>query len=414
MANKKCDCCGLVNPAAADVCKRCGSQLSGKLSIPVASKQPSSVQSAATQEYRAPLINSSFSPAGFIDGHIRRSIRNLVLINAVLAVGIIAVAGLNWRYLYNCLAGPFPTDLATLSATTDPGSLTRYFVTIDGDEVIDTGVREVKQRKEKYSNKVTSETVTAEYVALAIADRFLLVKTGGGHSGKQFTGALERLSSGERSQIIGKIEADEPEVKGAFLPMTLDATGFRGPAYIGLGVALPLLIIAGWQIATALSRTGDPGRHPITRALAGYGVPQVVAAKIDTEVRLGGQITSIGSVLLTPSFLFRSRLFGLDVVSIEEVVWTYKKVTKHYYNFIPTGKTYSVMVVDRRGSTLEIPTMAKEDKTHLIIEAIGRRAPWVLLGYDDELARAWKSNADTVIRAVDQRRKQYEAAAIPG
>ncbi|HEU4387035.1 MAG TPA: DUF6709 family protein [Blastocatellia bacterium] len=380
----------------------------------MANKRSPKTSSPSTRQVDRTAVSGSYSPAGFIDGQLRRSNRNLLLINAAIALAVVAVAAFNWRYLYNCVAGPFPVDVAALSSPNDTASLLRYFVTIEGDGVIDTGAREVEQRKSKYSDNVESETVTAEYVALSLNDRLLLVKTGGGHSGTRFTGALRRLSSAERSQIIGKIEADEPEVRGAFVPLMLDATGFRGPAYVGLAMAMPLLAIAAWNLVRVQARSGDPGRHPITQALARFGIPQVVAAKIDTEVRLGGKITCIGSVTLTPSFLFRSQLFGLDIVSIEEVVWTYKKVTKHYYNFIPTGKTYSVMVVDRRGNTLEIPTLSKEDKTHLIIEEIGRRAPWVLLGYDDELARTWKWNADTVIRAVDQRRKQYEAAAIPG
>jgi hypothetical protein len=188
---------------------------------------------------------------------------------------------------------------------------------------------------------------------------------------------------------------------------------YLNKASIGLVITLPFFAIAIWNLGKAQSRSRNPSRHPITRSLARYGAPQAVAAKIDTEVRLGRNV-SVGAVLITPSFLLATRMLGLDVISIEEVVWVYKKVTRHYTNFIPTGTTYAVMVIDRRASTLEIPVQGNENNTHMIIEEIGRRAPWVLLGYDDELAKTWKSNSDAVIRSVDQRRRQYEAAAIPG
>jgi hypothetical protein len=83
------------------------------------------------------------------------------------------------------------------------------------------------------------------------------------------------------------------------------------------------------------------------------------------------------------------------------VIWAYKKVTKHYTNFIPTGKSYAVVICSRDGRSLEITS--KQKKADGMLEELARRWPWILLGYSDELAAAWKSNRDAVIGVVDAR-----------
>ena len=48
-----------------------------------------------------------------------------------------------------------------------------------------------------------------------------------------------------------------------------------------------------------------------------------------------------------PNWLLHPTQFGLQVVAIKELIWAYKHVTKHYTNFIPTGKTFRLQVADR-------------------------------------------------------------------
>jgi hypothetical protein len=55
---------------------------------------------------------------------------------------------------------------------------------------------------------------------------------------------------------------------------------------------------------------------------------------------------------------------------------------------------------------MEISTNRSEQKTHSILEALATRAPWVLIGYSEELANDWKTDAAGVISAVDQRRNR--------
>jgi hypothetical protein len=317
-----------------------------------------------------------------------------------MAVGLITFGLLNARYLYNMATGPYRIDRQTLEHTRDPGSLNRYYCTLKGDKVIDTGVRYSEDGKE-----------TASYLAVVVDNRLLLAKTEPGHSGDEFTGALVPLPSEERQHIISQIEAEEPEVRGAFLPVMLDAGDFRGPGLIGLVVGLSFLILAGWNLTKVASRGVNPESHPIVTSLARLGEPRSLATRIDDEVAIEGRNKRIGRVILTPSFLLRPRLFGLTVVPCGDVVWIYKKVTKHSVNFIPTHKTYAVMVADKRGKLHEFDLQGKEGNAQALIQELYQRAPWCIAGFSSEIATAWKSNRAEVLRVIDARRTQMQAAA---
>ena len=50
----------------------------------------------------------------------------------------------------------------------------------------------------------------------------------------------------------------------------------------------------------------------------------------------------------------KQHVFGLPLGRILDVRWAYKKVTKHYTNFIPTGKSDAAVAFSRNGIPLEI------------------------------------------------------------
>src|SRR5262245_13191601 len=112
----------------------------------------------------------------FVHTIIRRSNRNL-LIRAV--VGVVLLAGLaafNLRYLYNFFTGPLAIDRQTLLATDDPATLRRYWVTVTGDDVADTGFQRMSR-----NTKTGDERVTGAYMALMLDRHILLVKAQDDH-----------------------------------------------------------------------------------------------------------------------------------------------------------------------------------------------------------------------------------------
>jgi hypothetical protein len=88
-------------------------------------------------------------------------------------------------------------------------------------------------------------------------------------------------------------------------------------------------------------------------------------------------------------------------------VWVYKKVTKHSVNFIPTGKTYSVILVGRHRQRIE--EQMKEQAVNEMLADLATRVPWVLFGFTKDLEKAWQKDPAGVIAAVDTRYQQGKA-----
>jgi hypothetical protein len=55
-------------------------------------------------------------------------------------------------------------------------------------------------------------------------------------------------------------------------------------------------------------------------------------------------VIKLGSYHLTNKFLFRNNFFSIEIYPLSQLNWIYKKVTRHSINFIPTGKTYNIVL----------------------------------------------------------------------
>src|SRR6266850_1237613 len=155
----------------------------------------------------------------FISRQIRRTNRNLLLIGAgiLTVLGLLLTAG--WRDTYNFIFGPFPVQNSQLVAISSPDAPKHYFLKVRGAGSFATGMREV--------DAGNHDKIRAEVVALVVEKRLLLVKTPADNHQLEFTGILTAVPAELLNDLVRKEEAKNPELKGAFLPFMLDATGFR-------------------------------------------------------------------------------------------------------------------------------------------------------------------------------------------
>ncbi len=96
-------------------------------------------------------------------------------------------------------------------------------------------------------------------------------------------------------------------------------------------------------------------------------------------------------------------------MATRDVVWAYPKVTKHYHNGIPTGKTYSAIIRDSKGQSLEIS--GKKDSVPKLLESLQRRMPWVLVGFSKELEALWLKEKPKFFQLMEQRRASLAGAS---
>ncbi len=347
----------------------------------------------------------------YIGRQARRTNRNVLAVNGLLVVLVLA-AGVLWqRYLYNFFFGPFPIDHRTLLTVNSPDDLRGYYVTLSSDRVLRHVAKNIWTRRDG------TKEVSSEFSVAGIQDetnqreRWLVVQVPPGSSGRQFTGPLVPMQQEVVSQIILPLEGKFAPIRGLCIRgYYLDATGFRGPGYLGLAVALPVLGFGLWKVLRVVGRAANPERHPLMLTLARYGPPDEVAASIDREADELSNAPLRGP-LVTRSWLLRPSVFGLQVVPLDDVVWVYRKVTKHSTNGVPTRTTHAAVINRRDGRSLEIG--GTESAAGEVLQRILGSAPWILAGFDNELAGLWASRRDVVLDIVDKRRQQFHEQARP-
>src|SRR5262245_32910593 len=242
--------------------------------------------------------------------------------------------------------------------------------------------------------------------------RALLVRVHPGRRQGPFEGELQPLNQVVREKFLAVLIAQDPRYKGVFFPMLLDATGYRGNCLLGIGTLVVLLILAGWNVRKYLARQGDPSQHPLIASIRRYGDPAELVPRIDHEA--AGSPQTFKSVRLLSTWLLVARFFGCDVLLLGEIAWVYKKVTRHYTYFIPTGKTFSLVIRDSRGRSIETLRGAKESLVNDLISAISQRVPGAVFGYDKELKRIWDKDRAGFLAAVRERSQAAPAASSGG
>jgi hypothetical protein len=337
----------------------------------------------------------------FISRQIRRTNRNLLLFGSVIlaGLGLLLVGG--WRDTYNFLYGPFPIENSDLVSISNPDAPKRFFLKVEGDETFRTGMREVD------SNNHTK--IRAELVALVVDKRLLLVKTPSDNQQVQFTGTLTAIPPEVFNGVVHEWDQKHPDMKGAYLPFMLDATGFRKGDNLwmaagGAGLGLLGLVLVG----IPLRRKVQPENHPLLKQLAKYGMLQDIRMRIDSEMRSEGGGEKFGAMQITTNWLIHAAAYKTNAMATRDVVWAYPKITKHYHNGIPTGKTYSAIIRDSKGQSLEIS--GKKDSVPKLLESLQRRMPWVLVGFSKELEALWLKEKPKFFQLIEQRRAKLSPA----
>jgi hypothetical protein len=338
----------------------------------------------------------------FVAQQIRRTNRNLLILGTALLAIIATVVTFTWRDVYNFLLGPFPAQPSDLAAISYPDQSMRYYLKVQGEKSYTTGMQVVDA-----NNKAN---VRAVVVALVVGNKLLLVKTPVDNHQLEFKGTLMAMPPEVQKGAVQEAEQENPELKGAFLPYMLDATGYRNSDNILPAVFGFLITGAGFfLVALPVSRMAKPEKHPLFSKLEKYGQLQDVRARIDSEMRGEGGGEKFGPLRITTNWLINAATYKTDVMATRDILWAYPKVTKHYHNGIPTGKTYSAIVRDAKGQSVEIS--GKKDSVPKLLESLRNRMPWILVGYTKELDALWQKEKPRFFQLMEQRRATPSVAS---
>ena len=83
-------------------------------------------------------------------------------------------------------------------------------------------------------------------------------------------------------------------------------------------------------------------------------------------------------------------------------------MTKHSVNFIPTGKTYSGVLVCYGGAA---EVTGREKNVDALLAFAAERTPWAVFGYSDDLNKLFKQKTQEFCAAVEQRKRELASPA---
>jgi hypothetical protein len=344
----------------------------------------------------------------WLENEARRANRNLLLTNGLIAAVLVLIVTVNYRYCVNFFLGCQPISAAELANLKSADQRWRNFVTVTGDKQAKSGYRDIEQRVEKASGRVISTEVKDEYVFLKVVDKILLVKAPPGEGRLEYSGELTPTSEQVQNELVRPFAAEQPELGAMVLPFTLNAANYRSSGWVGLAIMAPLLLLALWNLLKAVRRSTEPQSAPVWKTLSAFGNAEQLSQQIEADMQPGG-VRKYGKLLIGPQWMVRRSMFRTWVSPVGDLVWVYKKVTRHSVNFIPTGKTYSVILVGRHKQRTE--EQMKESAVNQLLMELTQRVPWALFGFDKNLEQAWRKDPPSVVAAVDARYQQYKAKA---
>jgi hypothetical protein len=282
---------------------------------------------------------------------------------------------------------------------------------------VSTGYQDIEKRMQ--GSTVVSTEIKDEYVLLRVGEKILLVKAPPGKEQLEYSGQLEYTTDPVKEDLLRPLATEQADLAAMVLPYTLNAANYRSNGYAMLIIGLPLLALAVWNLSKAIRRASEIQTSPVWKHLAAYGNAEQLSQQIEAELQ-PAMIRKYGKLQLTPQWMVRRKMFSTWVSPVGDMVWIYKKVTKHSVNFIPTGKTYSVVLVGRHRQRTE--EQMKEKAVNEMLGDLAARVPWALFGFDKSLEQALRKDPASVVATVDARYQKYKtpasaaaaAAAAPG
>lgn len=325
---------------------------------------------------------------GFIGEQIRRTNRNLLIVNLLLVFGFLSLTVAEHKLLKGYFLGAEKVEPASLAHA--EAGVERQLIEVENNAVLPAGYRMVNR-------KGGSESVKSEYLLMLVGDRMMMVKTEPNNKGPVFKGVLVPMELRLSMALQRDIKSDK--VRDRLLPVMLDTTDYESDVWGYLVVGLPLGLLGAWNLKKWMVRAADPAESPIVTQLQHRG-GLMACQQIDSEMAQSNG--KIGKAVLTKSWIVVPGFFSLKAMHIEDVVWAYKKVTRHRVNFVPVGSTYTAVVCTANGKSVEV--LDSDSKVRDLLVAIATKAPWAITGFNDDVQKLWLKNRDALLQAVNQRR----------
>jgi hypothetical protein len=228
---------------------------------------PYSVDVEPSAGGRAPYSSDLHGP--LVLQLVRKTTIHLAVCCVLALTAAVLIALIDIRQVSNLLKGPTPIEQTDLVSLRNADEIDAYYVLVHGDEVVDSGFN--------FTHTTTWFVVfdskeKADFVVLVVGERLLLAKVAPGGAAPDLEGYLVNMPLSVTSQVIEKLQSREPETRGLFLPVMLDATKPGVFNYSTIIILFVVSVVVTLLLRKAFRQWRNPWLHPGVRALEGRGV----------------------------------------------------------------------------------------------------------------------------------------------
>lgn len=337
-----------------------------------------------------------------IKSQIKRATKNLFVLNFILLIISIVISVCYWSEFHNKILGPKEVKVGEISNLKISGLTARNYVKVSPEKKASTGLQYVESEYDSNNQEKSKTVKTVYYVLRDGQDLIFTAVPKNNVDVSSYTGWVRKMTDEEKSHL------DEAAIKlkasGDFTvsEYILDADDFSS-AYFWYFVCGMIAIFNIFNICKCIKYTNCPEQHKIYKNLMKYGNPDEVINSIEEELP-NDSFSNNKKIYLLKSWILSSKRFSFDVYKIDDIVWAYKKVTNHTINFMPAGKTHELILHLYNKSQCSIGL--KENQADSILTSIMQMYPWIIVGFNDEINREWKSNSSQFINYVQAEKQR--------
>lgn len=339
----------------------------------------------------------------FLNSRIKRVSRNLFITHFLLFVIccfiILTVCG----NAINYFKGANTINFEDIASRKLSGFGSNNYVTLTPEAKAKTGLQYVETNK-----KSSSKTVEADYYLLKGGKTLIFAAIPPeAASSSSYTGWVRKMTDEEKDHLSSYMAEIKSESNGEFTLSDYILDSKYDPSSSVIFIICSILGILFFICAIKAFRTFTlPARHRIYKKLAKYGDADTLAQSIDRDLSQY-PVQNFGKVIYTKSWIIAPYALSLKIAKMEDVLWAYKKIIKKSINFIPAGKSYELDLCCYDKSIVRINM--KESLVDSLLMAIKEDCPWVILGYNAEIKKMWKSRFDEIIKyAADKKNTPVE------
>lgn len=339
-----------------------------------------------------------------VESFRKASAKKLKIYGALFVAVAIGFAVFNYRYAFNCYAGPFQLKADDLRPLKKASHSWKYFATLTGSRpALLTPYTMNSIRKNKYTGKVKSVTVTDYFLLLPLPDgALIIVKSPHEKSSTTYTGKLVDMDEEVKSSLMKELEEVRPGISKFIMPVMLEETeSFKGALYlVGIVIALFLgfAFLVFWK-SVALSK--EVVNSILAKDLASEGNPRDLILQIDQELLTSGvQGTDAGTVAVLKDRILYQKDYDLSTIKYSDLVWVYGFESSKYKALILCTKAKKKIILKD----------SNVNNINLAVNAISSKAPWLLTGYSGKMDLSWQARPNDLIQEVETREKQIKSA----